>query len=55
MLQGRGIAIISEVRGDRNVKCSNNNKYYNIYVCIIDKNYYLSLLIGYEIKYTAGQ
>ncbi len=23
--------------GYRNVKCSNNNKYYNIYVCIIDK------------------
>ncbi len=29
--------------GDRHVKCSNNNnnKYYNIYVCIIDKKYYL--------------
>ncbi len=45
MLQGRGIAIISEVRG-RNVKCSNNNKYYNIYACIIYKKYYLLLLIG---------
>ncbi len=31
------------------------NKYYNIYVCIIDKNYYLLLLVGSEIKYTAGQ
>ncbi len=53
MLQGRGISIISEV------KCSNNNtfiiikyyKYYNIYVCIIDKKN----VVGSEIKYTAGQ
>ncbi len=31
------------------------NKYYNIYVCIIDKKYDILLLIGSEIKYTAGQ
>ncbi len=56
MLQGRGVAIISEVRGNRNFKCSNNNnKYYNIYVCIIKKKYYRLLLIGEEIKSTAGQ
>ncbi len=53
MLQGRGVAIISEVRG---TEMSNVviiiNKYYNIYVCIIDKKFFL---IGSEIKYTAGQ
>ncbi len=42
MLQGRGIAIISEVRVDRNVKCSNNNNKYYIYVCIIDKTIIIS-------------
>ncbi len=30
--------------GDLNVKCSNNNKYYNIYVCIIDKKNKISWL-----------
>ncbi len=40
MLQGRGVAINCE--GDRNVKCSNNNKYYSIYACIIDKNIIIS-------------
>ncbi len=30
------------------------NKYYNMYVCIIDEKI-LSLLVGSEIKYTAGQ
>ncbi len=43
MLQGRGVAIISEVRGDRNVKSKNNNdKYYSIFACIIDKNIIIS-------------
>ncbi len=61
-LQGRGIAIISEVRG---TEMSNvvviiiiiNIIICNVcmYVCIIDKKCYLLLLIGYEIKYTAGQ
>ncbi len=54
MLQGRGVAIISEVRG---TEMSNvviiMNKYYNIYVCIIDKK--ISILVGSEIKYIAGQ
>ncbi len=49
-----GVAIISEVRG---TEMSNVviiiNKYYNIYVCIIDKK--KSILVGSEIKYTAGQ
>ncbi len=60
-LQGRGIAIISEVRG---TEMSNvvviiiiNIIICNVcmYVCIIDKTSYLLLLIGYEIKCTAGQ
>jgi len=44
MFQGRGVAIISEVRG---TDMSNVViiiiiiKYYNIYVCIIYKKYYL--------------
>ncbi len=43
MLQGRGVAIISEARGDRNVKSKNNNyKYYSFFVCIIDKNIIIS-------------
>ncbi len=54
MLQGRGVAIISEVRG---TEMSNVviiiNKYYNIYVCIIKKK--KSILVGSEIKYIAGQ
>ncbi len=53
MLQGRGVAIISEVR---ETEMSNViiiiNKYYNIYVCIIDKK---TILVGSEIKYIAGQ
>ncbi len=45
MLQGRGVAIISEVRG---TEMSNVviiiNKYYNIYVCIIDKKFFFNWL-----------
>ncbi len=58
MLQGRGLEIISEVRGTEmsNVVIIIIIIIIFIYVCIIDNFfYYLLLLIGLEIKYSAGQ
>ncbi len=48
MLQGmQGSSYHFRSERDRNVKCSNNNNNYNIYVCIIDKKNKKSLMFNW--------